>query len=313
MKVAVIAGDAPADLIRMMPALTDAGRSVPGLELTLLGSTVVTTLARRHDTVRRALDIPIDALSGKWWDLRLHRRRGRVRKMFDELDAPFDRVVDGLGRDATAALARLVQGERRCGPGRDQLASAALAKCYDDYFPIPDHLHPVQRHRVMLAAVLDYGIHDLKPDYGLLPATPEQTALGEGVVLSVAAGEVGWTDAQVAQVVDRIEEAGIAVTQIPPAGPEPGSEDSWWSVVESAGYVIASDNATAHLAAALGRPGLTLCPEGQAATCSAVSNRHARRAMVGIDQSRLVRPEVVAEATLRTLERIQSQDGAETG
>ncbi|MFP4294893.1 MAG: hypothetical protein ACLFQH_03600 [Halothiobacillaceae bacterium] len=308
MKVAIIAGDAPAELIRMMPALTDAGRAVPGLELTVFGAPVVAALARRHELVRRAVEVPFDSLAVRWWN---RAARGRRRRFFASLegrDQPFDRLIDPIGSAATADLARLLSASRRCGLGRDQLTDARLARHYDEHYPLPDHLHPVQRHRVLMAAVLDYGIHDLKPDYGVAPANPELARTGTGVVVSLDAAAVGWSEPEVEQVVTRLEEQGVDVSRLPAEAPEPSDETAWWSQVEQAGYVIAGNNATAHLAAALGRPGLTLCPEGQAATCSAISNRYARRAMVGIDQSRLVRPEVVAEATLRTLERMHEQD-----
>ncbi|HHO70027.1 MAG TPA: hypothetical protein ENN02_00915, partial [Halothiobacillus sp.] len=70
MKLAVVVGDQPADVIRLMPAWTDARRAVPGLTVTVLGSPVALALAARHDAVMRGIRVNMVDWAGSGWSWR---------------------------------------------------------------------------------------------------------------------------------------------------------------------------------------------------------------------------------------------------
>ena len=316
MKLAVVVGDQPADVIRLMPAWTDARRAVPGLTVTVLGSPVALALAARHDAVMRGIRVNMVDWAGSGWSWRQYQaRRALDRELAQIDDDAFDFVVDPLGTFASSGLAARLPG-LRCGLSGDALAHPKLEKRYQSRFPIPGNLHPVQRHRVMFAAILDYSIFDLKPDYGLIPHLPEQVDQPEQtVVVALDTAQIHWNQQQLALFKEVFAQAGVRKQAIAPEAPAAVSShaprdvvDAWWEAVANSAYVIATDCPTAHLAAALGRPGLMLCRPGQAPTTGAISCRHAHQAIINLDQPEMMQMEVVAAATLKALQRLDRLD-----
>lgn len=173
MKLLLIKTSSIGDLLHCFPALSDAQRAVPGLEVDWVVEEGLAEIPAWHPSVRRIITVayrrwrfrPLKGLFG-----------GPLTALRRELRAEtYDLVLDAQGLYKSAVIARMAQGTRHgfdLPSSREKLAPLA----YDVRHNIPRSEHAVVRQRRLFAQALGYPQPETPPVYGLardrLPAPP---------------------------------------------------------------------------------------------------------------------------------------------
>ncbi|MBF0285870.1 MAG: lipopolysaccharide heptosyltransferase I [Magnetococcales bacterium] len=281
MRVLLVKISAMGDVIHALPAVTDACRQVPGLELDWLVERRFAALPGWHPGVRRVIPVDLKGWKGnpgEAW------RSGAVGVFLREVRAErYDRIIDAQGLLKSALLTALARGPT-WGPdgtwGRERWA----LPFYRHRVGTGGADHVIQRLRHLLAAALDYAVPDAPPDFALerrrLPPPP---AVAEGAPFVLFLHGAAWPSKQwpesywleLARWVVRdgryrvllpwgseeerlraqrlADEAGYGVEALPPL-----TLSELTGLIPQARAVVGLDSGLAHLTAALGIPCVTL-------------------------------------------------------
>lgn len=275
MHVLLIKTSSLGDVIHLLPALTDARRALPGMRCDWVVEDTFAAVPGWHPAVERVVPValrrwrrqPLQAIrSGEW--RRFRQALGERR---------YDAVIDAQGLLKSALLARLAHGPRHgfdYRSAREPLAAAS----YRHRHAVARAQHAVTRLRQLLAASLDYHLPATPADFGLdryrLRATPARPYLvflhattwpskhwpeSYWIALAQLAGQHGyqvqlpWYSAHERARAERIATAGEHAQPLPRLGLTDLAR-----VLAGAAGVVGVDTGLAHLAAALGVPGITL-------------------------------------------------------
>ncbi|MHB8920868.1 MAG: hypothetical protein ACYC3N_07525 [Halothiobacillus sp.] len=312
MHILVLLADEPVRSLPLWAAFTDAHNAIPGLKISVLGSEDMIACIKVHPAVTGSLVLDAHGLNQPGWLPKGWRARRSLKDAYAGFSPLPSLLLDPFGTRVGRVVACSMPGRR---VGVANMRDAQSDRDYSSVFPLPSSLHPLQALRVFFAAALGYSLHDLVPNYGLVNVggfsqpkrlvEANQQAMNEPIDLVVDWEAMTWDVAQCQQF-----RALLAMTDLRVAYLDESASTSaakrlrlHWSQIATANYVLTGLNATAWLAAALGRPGVCLCPEGKAVAEGVVSTRWALNKMVNIDQSPFNQPHVAAQSIIRVLER----------
>ena len=295
------------DPIRSLPiwaAFTDAQAAIPGLKITILGTPEIIRCIKAHPAVTGKVVVDEKGLTLPRWHPAGWTARREARLACAALLPTPDVLIDPFGAPSTRAVARLVNMRR---VGIADLSESKSDRDYSSVFPLPSELHPLQAIRVLFAAALNYSLHDLVPNYGLLtsPANEEQTVENPEADLIVDVSSLPWDADLFQQFRDRISETSLRVIYLEEEkalNPAQRLLKSWPNIL-TAHYILTGLNASAWLAAALGRPGLCLCPDATASSMGVISTRWATQQMINLDHPPFNQPNIVVESIIQVLQR----------
>ncbi|OZB37231.1 MAG: hypothetical protein B7X35_01200 [Halothiobacillus sp. 14-56-357] len=295
------------DPLRSLPvwaAFTDAQDAIPGLKITIAGTPEITQCIRAHPAVTGNVVMDEKGLTlPRWHPSGWSVRRGVKLACADLIPTP-DVMIDPFGTVQTRAFTRLVNCRR---VGIADLSQPRRDNDYSSVFPLPPELHPLQAIRVLFAAALNYSLHDLAPNYGLL-TSPVEANQAEGNTeadLTVDVRSLPWDSELFQQFRDRIDETPLRVIYLEEEHAFNSAQRLLknWSKIATAHYILTGLNASAWLAAALGRPGLCLCPADSASSIGVISTRWATQQMINLDHPPFNQPNIVVESIIQVLER----------
>ena len=270
------------DVIHHMPAVTEAHRHRGGDRVAWMVEEAFAPLVRLHPAVGEVIPV-----AWRRWRKSLYAPATLV-EMRDCLRGirarRFDIIVDSQGLVRSALMARVAHGQRH-GYDRNSIREPFAAGFYDVRHAVAQHLHAVERNRVLSGLALGYAPQG-EPDYGLdrarlatpgalyavlLHATarpekewPEESWIALGKVLGNYGLELvlPWGSDTERTRAERIASA------VPRARvSERMSLDAAAKLIAGAAFVVGVDTGLMHLAAALdvpvvaiftgSRPGLT--------------------------------------------------------
>jgi heptosyltransferase-1 len=295
MRIAIVAPDLPDEVIPTFPALTDAARAKPGLAFSIITGPAAAPWFRRHPAVDEVVVFDLPALTASRWTpagWRVGRAWKEVLRDHSQLDEA-EYVIDPYGAPETLAATKRLRGTS-VGVARPSKGKLPTRQPYDSQYPIPEDLHRIQAVRVLLAAVLEYSLHDLNPDYGLsIEAEPVVTDL----LFDPAA--LPFDDAGVDLIRRRLEQTGVSIDDVgaqPPAEP-----DEWQRRLTQSRYVLTGNNLTGWLAAALGIPGVCVCAADEAKTQGVITTRRSKQKLINVDRRPMNQPEIVVESIIQVI------------
>ncbi|MBN2873443.1 MAG: hypothetical protein JXJ30_11095 [Halothiobacillaceae bacterium] len=295
MRIAIVAPDLPDEVIPTFPALTDAVRGRPGLAFSVITGPAAAPWFRRHPAVDDVVvfdpaHLAASRLTPSGW------RTARAWKRIlagDPRLGEIDYVVDPFGLPGTLAASRRLPG-RTVGIARPSRGKLPVRQPYDSQYPIPDDLHRVQSVRVLLAAVLEYSLHDLNPDYGLsIEAEPVVTDL------LIDPDSLPFAAEDIDMIRRRLQQTGVSIDDV--SACPPADADEWQRRVTQSRYVLAGNHLSGWLAAALGIPGVCVCRPDEAKTLGVITTRRSKQKLINVDHPPMNQPEIVVESIIQVI------------
>ncbi|WP_410473753.1 glycosyltransferase family 9 protein [Guyparkeria sp. TX1] len=295
MRIAIVAPDLPDEVIPTFPALTDAVRARPGLKFSVITGPEAAGWFRRHPDVDEVVVFDGTALLASGWTpagWRASRAWKDTLRAHPQLEQ-VEYVIDPFGRPETLAMAKRVPATS-VGIARPTKGRLPRRQPYDSQYPVPDDLHRVQAVRVLFAAVLEYSLHDLNPDYGLsIEAEPVVTDL------LVDTGCLPFEEAGIDLIRRRLGETGVSLDDV--SAHPPGDMDEWQRRLTQSRYVLVGNNRCGWLAAALGIPGVCVCRDGEAKHEGVITTRRSRQKLINVDHPPMNQPEIVVESIIQVI------------
>ena len=162
-KVLFVKTSSLGDVVHHLPAVSDAARQLPGVEIDWVVEQPFAGVAAMHGAVRRVIPVALRRWRSRWW------QRGTWREIADFRHAVrverYDAVVDTQSLVKSALITSCALGTRH---GMDWASAREpfAARFYDRRHAVQKGLHAVERNRLLTAAALGYEL-DAAPDYGL--------------------------------------------------------------------------------------------------------------------------------------------------
>jgi heptosyltransferase-1 len=196
------------DVIHHCPAVSDATRNLPGVEIDWLVEETFAPIARMHPGVRRAIPVAVRrwrrslAERAAWTEIRALRRTLQAQA--------YDAVIDTQGLLKSALLAALARGPSH-GMDRSSAREPFASLFYAHRHAVAPEQHAVERNRQLTAAALGYAA-DGPCDYGLRAASVQPVAIeGPYAALLTMTSRAGkrWPDAHWVRVGREISARGL--------------------------------------------------------------------------------------------------------
>ncbi|MCH2130557.1 MAG: lipopolysaccharide heptosyltransferase I [Pirellulaceae bacterium] len=278
MRVLVIKTSSLGDVIHTLPAVTDAGHAFPGIKFDWLVEEAFSEVPGWHSSVDRVLPVAWRRWRKRIWHpevIKEYRQlRGRLRAM------NYDMVIDAQGLMKSAVLGCLVPAPvagMTWATVREPMASLT----YRHRFEIGRQQHAVERSRQLFAQALNYPNPVESADYGLASVSfrqPSDCYREKSVVLVHASARADklWPVSYWRQLCLQLSAKGFSL-QLPWGTQQERvrAEEIARSLenvfvlsktslsdlaarLAAACCVVAVDTGVGHLAAALGRPTISL-------------------------------------------------------
>ncbi len=166
MRVLIIKTSSMGDVIHTLPALTDAGKAIPGISFDWVVEEGFSEVTRWHPLVKNSLPVAL-----RRWRKNIFTQKTREEwHSFRHLlrSTHYDLVIDAQGLLKSAFLALNARG-KRCGfdfhSARDPLAALFYQKRYST--AKVKEQHAVTRVRDLFSRALGYKLPATLPDYGI--------------------------------------------------------------------------------------------------------------------------------------------------
>lgn len=164
MRVLIVKTSSMGDVIHTLPALTDAGKALPGITFDWLVEENFVEIPRWHPLVKEIIPLALRRWKKRWHTKQTWIEARHVREQLKKNQ--YDLIIDAQGLLKSAVLTCFVKGIV-CGgdwqSAREPLASLFYQrKCSVDF-----NQHAVTRMRSLFAKALEYSLPDSVPDYGV--------------------------------------------------------------------------------------------------------------------------------------------------
>jgi heptosyltransferase-1 len=276
MKVLIIKMSSLGDVLHTLPALTDAGKAIPGIQFDWVVEESFAQLPAWHPLVNKVIPLafrrlrktPLKSLLSKEW--KNFKKNLQTEK--------YDLVIDAQGLIKSALITRMAKG-KKAGLDKNSAWEPLAALAYQKKCAVEPKQHAVTRVRQLFAQALGYELADTEADYGIERAGFIKEGVAEKTVLFlhgttwdtklwpetywialaelfVKAGwkiQLPWGNAEEQARAERIAAGNSAVTVLPRLSLNEVTE-----VLASAQAVVAVDTGLCHIAAALGVPTVSL-------------------------------------------------------
>ncbi len=164
MKVLITKMSSLGDVLHTLPALTDAGEAIPGIEFDWVVEESFAQLPSWHPLVKKVIPLafrrlrktPLKSLFSKEW--RAFKRE--LRKTH------YDLVIDAQGLIKSALIARLARGPK-AGLDKNSIWEKPACLAYQHCYAVNPELHAVQRVRGLFAQALGYDLPTTSASYGI--------------------------------------------------------------------------------------------------------------------------------------------------
>lgn len=164
MRVLLIKTSSMGDLIHTLPALTDAGRAIPGIRFDWMVEDSFQEIPAWHPLVDRVIPVALRRWRKGW--LSKETRSGFSELRSTLRDHSYDLVLDAQGLVKSAFLAMFANGPRAgldFRSARETLAALAYQKRHTVNF----YQHAVVRMRSLFSLALQYDLPSSPPSFGL--------------------------------------------------------------------------------------------------------------------------------------------------
>jgi heptosyltransferase-1 len=278
MRALIVKTSSLGDVIHALPAVCDASALRPGIRFDWVVEEAFADVPALHGGVDRVIPVAIR----RWRRQPLRAWRSGEWSAFRTAlaGARYDQVIDAQGLIKSALLSRLIDAPRGgldWKSAREPLASLA----YDRAVPVPREMHAIERTRHLFALLLGYAVPDTPIDYGidlqaLHGAAPVRAAEALVFLHGTSRDDKCWPERHWQELCERAGRCGLKVLlpwghaleqarahRIALGAPHVTvlprmSVRELAALMLDARALVAVDTGLGHLAAALGRPCVSL-------------------------------------------------------
>jgi heptosyltransferase I len=288
LKILIVKLSSLGDVVHTMPAVQDIHRALPDAQIDWVVEPAFMPLVQRCAGVHRVVPCALRAWRRSWWTA---DTRTAWRAFKTELgQVQYDAVIDCQGLTKSAIIARCAQlsngGKRYAmANGTDGSGYEAATRWLADVaIDMPQHVHAVQRSRLLCAQALGYQLHnaserDKNQSFGLIvQAFTAQAAIKSiAFVHGTSRADKCWNEAHWVQLGQRLIAQGCSIALVHGSDAEQqrserlaaalGSAATMWprmsldaltdQLAQCAG-VIGVDSGLSHVAVALNVPHVQL-------------------------------------------------------
>ena len=164
MRVLIVKTSSLGDVIHTLPALTDAGRAIPGIQFDWLVEENFAEIPSWHPLVDRVIPVAL-----RRWRKSIFSKETRDQfRVFRKLlqSRHYDLVIDAQGLLKSALLARMAKGIC-CGLDGESARERAASWFYRHCFSVAKNQHAITRIRSLFSQALHYPMPVSVPNYGL--------------------------------------------------------------------------------------------------------------------------------------------------
>ncbi len=307
-KVLILKPSSLGDVIHTLPALTDAGRALPGIRFDWVVEEAFSEVPAWHPLVDKVIPVALR----RWRRNPLHSLFSQDMKAFWKKlrHEKYEAIIDAQGLIKSAILTRFSRGFR-IGLNKESLTESLARFAYQKTVPVDLSKHAVWRMRAIFANALNYAMPEDEPDADIssidfpydawdrdqyivfLHGTTWPTKKwpdSHWLLLSQKIAELGyrvrvpWSNERECEMVDGLAKESDAIDRLP------GMDLAHLAgIIQHAKAVVAVDTGLGHLSAALNIPTISLYgPTDPARVGTAGKNQihlRARMNCVGCDHS----------------------------
>ncbi|MDP3516586.1 MAG: lipopolysaccharide heptosyltransferase I [Pseudohongiella sp.] len=276
MRILIVKTSSLGDVLHTLPALTDAMQAIPGLKADWVVEEGFAEIPAWHPAVDKVIPVAIRRWRKQVWH---SLRSGEFKHFASTLRAQdYDHVIDAQGLLKSAVITRLARGVRS-GLDKNSIKEAVASRFYHQRFAVPRALHAVQRVRQLFAAVLGYQYNSNQIDYGLsdfMPTDAPEQVPGLMFLHGTTWASKHWPEVYWRELASLADQQGFKI-KLPWGNPDEQQRAGRiaegitgalvlgrQSLTELARHlshcsgVVAVDTGLGHLAAALGRPTVSI-------------------------------------------------------
>lgn len=164
MQILIVKTTSMGDVIHTLPALTDAGRHVPGVRFDWVVEKPFAEIPRLHPLVDTVIPVSIRQWRKNWWqaiksdDFKQFRKQVKSKR--------YDFIVDAQGLLKSALLARMAKG-KHVGLSWQSAREPLASLFYQQKIVVAKNQHAISRVRQLFANALGYAIEEEKITYGI--------------------------------------------------------------------------------------------------------------------------------------------------
>lgn len=212
MKVCLVKTSSMGDIIHTLPALTDAKRAIPDLEVDWVVEKAFCEIPLWHAAVKRVIPLELRRWRKSWYQAQTWREWAQYKA---ELQAVgYDAIIDAQGLIKSALFATSLATGEKFGYDRFSAREGLSALFYNRTFNIAYQQHAVTRIRQLFAAALNYPLPNTLGDYGIAKFFPQTTACPAHSVLAIHAttrADKHWQETRWIELFDLLANEGKTI------------------------------------------------------------------------------------------------------
>jgi len=150
------------DVIHVLPALTDAQKAIPNLEVDFVVEQPFAEIPAWHRVVRKVIPV-----ATRRWRKNLWSSKGEISDCIKQIrQEKYDLVIDAQGLGKSAFISLLVKGSRH-GYDKHSIRESFASKLYQQKHSVDMRKHAVDRIRELFSLALKYDYDESVLDYGI--------------------------------------------------------------------------------------------------------------------------------------------------
>ena len=164
MRILLIKTSSMGDIIHTLPALTDAGKALPGVRVDWVIEDSFAEIPHWHPHVDKVIPVALRRWRKGLFSRETRAEWVRLRKQLHECD--YDLILDAQGLVKSAFLTFFTKG-LRVGLDWKSAREAPASLAYQRKCTVNFYQHAIVRMRSLFSQALAYNLPDTMPDFGL--------------------------------------------------------------------------------------------------------------------------------------------------